>query len=52
MLTNFLFFMSMNRFLLLPIHVQQMGGDEADVGLVQARTASPASSSSRWWGCG
>ncbi len=36
MLTNFLFFMSMNGFLLLPIHVQQMGGDEAHVGLVQA----------------
>jgi MFS family permease len=35
MLMNFLFFMSMNLFLLLPIHVQQMGGDEADVGLVQ-----------------
>lgn len=32
---NFLFFMSMNLFLLLPIHVQQMGGDEAHVGLVQ-----------------
>ena len=32
---NFLFFMGMNLFLLLPIHVQQMGGDEADVGLVQ-----------------
>jgi MFS family permease len=36
MLTNFLFFMSMNGFLLLPIHVQYMGGDEAQVGLVQA----------------
>ena len=36
MLTNFLFFMSMNGFLLLPIHVQHMGGDEAHVGLVQA----------------
>jgi MFS family permease len=35
MLMNFLFFMGMNLFLLLPIHVQQMGGDEADVGLVQ-----------------
>ena len=35
MLMNFLFFMSMNLFLLLPIHVQQMGGDEAHVGLVQ-----------------
>ena len=36
MLTNFLFFMSMNGFLLLPLHVQQMGGSEAHVGLVQA----------------
>jgi MFS family permease len=36
MLTNFLFFMSMNGFLLLPIHVEQMGGSEAHVGLVQA----------------
>jgi len=35
MLMNFLFFMGMNLFLLLPIHVQQMGGDEAHVGLVQ-----------------
>jgi MFS family permease len=34
-LMNFLFFMGMNLFLLLPIHVQQMGGDEAHVGLVQ-----------------
>lgn len=36
MVTNFLFFMSMNGFLLLPIHVQQMGGSEAHVGFVQA----------------
>ena len=36
MLTNFLFFLSLNGFLLLPLYVKRLGGSEADVGLVQS----------------
>jgi MFS family permease len=35
MLTNFFFFGSLNGFLLLPLYIQRLGGDEADIGLVQ-----------------
>ena len=35
MLMNFLFFMSMNLFLLLPIHVQQMGGAGPAVAMAE-----------------
>jgi MFS family permease len=35
MLTNFFFFGALNGFLLLPLYIQQLGGDEADIGLVQ-----------------
>ncbi len=35
MLTNFFFFASLNGFVLLPIYVQQLGGTEAAVGVVQ-----------------
>jgi MFS family permease len=34
-LTNFFFFTSLNGFLLLPLYIQQRGGTEADIGLVQ-----------------
>ncbi len=36
MLTNFLFFLALNGFLLLPLYVKQLGGNEAEVGLVQS----------------
>jgi len=36
MLTNFLFFLALNGFLLLPLYVKRLGGSEADVGLVQS----------------
>ncbi|HEX7786327.1 MAG TPA: MFS transporter [Methylomirabilota bacterium] len=35
MVTNFLFFGALNGFLLLPLYIQRLGGDEADIGLVQ-----------------
>ena len=35
MLTNFFFFGALNTFLLLPLYIQRLGGDEADIGLVQ-----------------
>jgi MFS family permease len=35
MLTNFFFFAALNGFVLLPLYVQRLGGDEADIGLVQ-----------------
>src|SRR6266511_3756107 len=35
MLTNFFFFASLNGFVLLPLYVHQLGGNEAAVGLVQ-----------------
>ncbi len=35
MLTNFFFFGALNGFLLLPLYIQRLGGDEADIGLVQ-----------------
>jgi MFS family permease len=35
MLTNFFFFGALNGFLLLPLYIQALGGDEADIGLVQ-----------------
>ena len=35
MLTNFLFFGALNGFLLLPLYIHGLGGDEADIGLVQ-----------------
>lgn len=35
MLTNFFFFGALNGFLLLPLYVQRLGGDEADIGVVQ-----------------
>jgi MFS family permease len=35
MLTNFLFFGSLNVFVLLPLYVSRLGGTEAEVGLVQ-----------------
>ena len=35
MLTNFFFFGALNGFLLLPLYIQQLGGDEAVIGLVQ-----------------
>jgi len=35
MLTNFFFFGSLNGFLLLPLYIHRLGGDEADIGLVQ-----------------
>jgi MFS family permease len=34
-LTNFLFFMGLNHFVLLPIYIHHLGGTEADIGLVQ-----------------
>ncbi|MCI0547329.1 MAG: MFS transporter [Candidatus Rokubacteria bacterium] len=35
-LTNFFFFFSLNGFVLLPIYVKTLGGDEADIGMIQA----------------
>ena len=35
MITNTLFFASMNGFLLLPLYIQRLGGTEAQIGLVQ-----------------
>ncbi len=35
MLTNFFFFGSLNGFVLLPLYIHRLGGDEADIGLVQ-----------------
>src|SRR6266849_1006236 len=35
MLTNFFFFGSLNGYVLLPLYVHQLGGNEASVGLVQ-----------------
>jgi MFS family permease len=35
MLANFFFFASLNGFMLLPLHIHRLGGDAADVGLVQ-----------------
>jgi MFS family permease len=32
--TNFFFFLGLNGFVLLPLYVQQLGGDEAQIGLV------------------
>jgi len=32
--TNFFFFLSLNGFVLLPIHIQQLGGSEIEIGLV------------------
>ena len=32
--TNFFFFLSLNGFVLLPIHIQQLGGNEIQIGLV------------------
>ncbi|HXH82254.1 MAG TPA: MFS transporter [Candidatus Tectomicrobia bacterium] len=33
-ITNFFFFLALNPFVLLPLHIQALGGTEADVGLV------------------
>ena len=35
MLTNFFFFAALNGFVLLPLYIQRLGGNEADIGLVQ-----------------
>jgi len=35
MLTNFFFFAALNGFVLLPLYIQLLGGNEADIGLVQ-----------------
>src|SRR5712692_6378924 len=35
MLTNFFFFGSLNGFVLLPLYIHRLGGDEAAIGLVQ-----------------
>lgn len=35
MLTNFFFFGALNGFLLLPLYIQLLGGDEVDIGFVQ-----------------
>jgi MFS family permease len=35
MLTNFFFFAALNGFVLLPLYIHGLGGDEADIGLVQ-----------------
>jgi len=34
--TNFFFFASLNGFVLLPLHIQQLGGTEVEIGLVMA----------------
>jgi hypothetical protein len=47
MLTNFFFFAALNGFVLLPLYIQRLGGNEADIGLVQASTARPGSCASR-----
>lgn len=36
MLTNFFFFGSLNGFVLLPLYIHQLGGNEATIGVVQA----------------
>jgi MFS family permease len=36
MLTNFFFFASLNGFVLLPLYIHQLGGNEATIGMVQA----------------
>jgi MFS family permease len=36
MVTNFFFFGALSCFLLLPLYIQRLGGDEADIGLVQS----------------
>lgn len=36
MVTNFLFFGSLNGFVLLPLYVSRLGGTEAEIGVVQA----------------
>ena len=33
-ITNFFFFLSLNGFVLLPLHIQQLGGTEVEIGLV------------------
>lgn len=35
MLANFFFFAGLNGFVLLPLYIQGLGGDEADIGVVQ-----------------
>jgi MFS family permease len=40
MLTNFFFFGSLNGFVLLPIYIQQLGGTESAVGVVQGLYAA------------
>jgi MFS family permease len=35
-LANFLFFFGLNAFVLLPLYVHQLGGTEAEIGLIQA----------------
>ncbi len=35
MTTNFFFFASLNGFVLLPLYIHQLGGNEADIGVVQ-----------------
>ena len=32
--TNFFFFLSLNVFVLLPLHIHQLGGTEIDIGIV------------------
>lgn len=34
--TNFFFFASLNGFILLPLHIRQLGGTEAEIGVVMA----------------
>jgi MFS family permease len=36
MLTNFFFFGSLNGFVLLPLYIHQLGGNEATIGVIQA----------------
>lgn len=35
-LVNFLFFLGLNAFVLLPLYILELGGTEADIGLIQA----------------
>ena len=35
-IANFLFFFALNTFVLLPLHILQLGGTEAEIGLIQA----------------
>jgi MFS family permease len=39
-LTNFCFFASLNGFVLLPLYIQQLGGSEAEIGVVQGMYAA------------